>query len=81
MIKTGLIRDKFYDKSILAMVKKEKVKEAMRFNDTLDEDKYAKEKFKVGINEQKRIKGIPISIFLNNYLKMQLTFPPAEAKP
>ena len=57
-VKTGLIRDKFYDKSILAMVKDEKVKEAMRFNDTLDEDKYAKEKFKVGINEQKRIKGI-----------------------
>lgn len=57
-VRTGLIRDKFYDKSILSRIKDEKVKEAMRFNDTLDEDKYTKEKFKVGINEQRRIKGI-----------------------
>ena len=57
-VKTGLIRDKFYDKSILAMIKDEKVKEAMGFEDSTDERNYVKTKFKVGINEQRKIKGI-----------------------
>lgn len=57
-VKTGLIRDKFYDKSILAMIKDENVKKAMMYEDTLDEEEYIKTKFKVGINEQRVIRGI-----------------------
>ena len=56
-LKTGLIRDKFYDRSILAMIKDEKVKEAMKF-ENVNEDEYTKTKLKIGINGQRTIKGV-----------------------
>ena len=55
IVDVGLIRDKFYDKSILAKISDEKVKEAMKIK-TIDEREYDKEKKKIGINELKPIK-------------------------
>lgn len=55
IVDVGLIRDKFYDKSILARISDEKVKEAMRIEGR-DEREYDKEKQKIGIDELKPIK-------------------------
>lgn len=55
IVNVGLIRDKFYDRSILAKISDEKVKEAMKL-EYVDEKKYDKAKEKVGINELKPIK-------------------------
>ena len=55
IVNVGLIRDKFYDKSILAKISDEKVKEAMKM-EQVDEKKYDRAKKKIGINELKPIK-------------------------
>lgn len=67
LVKMGLIRDKFYDKSILAMITDENVKKAMKVKET-DEKKYDNYKKKVGINELKIIKGPKIFRKIKRYI-------------
>lgn len=54
-VKTGLIRDKFYDKSILDNIKDENVRNAMKLQPHA-EHKYERTKRKIGIDELKPIK-------------------------
>ena len=55
IVKMGIIRDKFYDKAILASIKDDEVREAMKLPIT-DEKEYDKVKEKIGINELKPVK-------------------------
>lgn len=56
LVNVGLIRDKFYDKSILAKIGDENVRKAMQLKE-VDEKKYDKAKERVGIDELKPIKS------------------------
>ena len=58
LVKTGVIRDKFYDKSILSYIDDENVKRAMNTARMMQEKDYIKYKEKIGINEFRVIKRI-----------------------
>lgn len=50
LLKLGLIRDKFYDKSILSLISNENIKKSMKIKN-VNEREYNKYKAKIGINE------------------------------
>ena len=66
LIKTGLIRDKFYDSSIRNMIKDKEILNKMVVNRTNEAD-YDKYKEKLGINELKPIKRPRLKKKINRY--------------
>lgn len=55
LVKTGIIRDKFYDRTILKHIHDEEVKSAMKVPER-DEESYTKYKLKIGIREPGSLK-------------------------
>lgn len=55
LVKTGIIRDKFYDRTILKHINDEQVKNAMKVPER-DEESYTKYKLKIGIREPGSLK-------------------------